>query len=93
MYEQYKQQGPGIQVQFGQQGAIPLNIPFFQPGMQPRKPADISQQLEKISTQLEETRKLLQDLPTQDKEKLNQAIEQLEKAKQGLESARKKIGG
>ena len=92
VYEKFKQ-GGGIQFQFNQGPLIPLQImpPAGKPLAQPLKQAEVNRQLKKVSSQIDEAQKLLDDLSTQDKESLKKAIGHLEEAKQTLENARAKI--
>ena len=97
LYEKYKQRG-GVQMIQG----LALPGPMQQIGgivnPQPVPAGNISRQeiarnLEKITEQLDTTRKLLGELKTktQDVQSLEKAIEQLEKAKKDLEETRSKV--
>ncbi len=96
LYEKYSQ-GGGIQIQAIQfpalqmqqvRAGLPLPVP---PGM--IDPKELSDKLEKVSDQLDETRKLLDQLKAQSRESepLQKAIDQLEKARKELEETRDKL--
>ncbi|MBM4090381.1 MAG: hypothetical protein FJ276_13310 [Planctomycetes bacterium] len=94
LYEKY-QQGGGFQIQIGQGGVLPFGI--NPPGVPPAAPQldrrAITEQLDKVSRQLDDLREALKGLPTEDAQSLRKALEQLENAKKSLQEARGKLGG
>ncbi len=96
LYEKYNQ-GGGIQVQAFQIPA--LQMQQIQAGLNPPmppgliNPKELADKLEKVSGQLDETRKLLDQLKPRnpESEPLQNAIQQLEKAQKELEETRDKL--